>query len=470
MNHMLGVVVLAAGDGTRMRSSVPKVLHPVCGKPLVDHVLATARAVGASHEVLVVAPHTLAPLQARYGDTVGYAVQHERRGTAHAVIQAQPLLQDKVSRVLVLYGPDPLMRVASVERLLALLDAPGGVGALTTFVPPSPTGYGRIIRDAAGHFLRIVEERDASPSERLLTEVNQGVVAYDAAWLWEHLALIQPSARSGELYLTELVALAVAARGPGAIQTLCLDDPSEGLGVNDRVQLAEVEAVMRGRILHRLMLDGVTIIDPGTTYVDAGVQVGQDTTLQPGTILRGKTVIGTNCSIGPYSVIENSVIGNGCVVNASFLEHTVMADGANVGPLSHLRKGSNLGANAHVGNFAEVNRSTLRAGVKQGHFSYIGDADVGENTNIGAGTITANYDGVNKNKTTIGPGAFIGSDTIIIAPRQIGADARTGAGSVVNRDVAPGTTVVGVPARRIKRKIQHEQPPRPEPPPESSAV
>ncbi len=448
----LGVIVLAAGNGTRMRSALPKVLHPICGRPLLDHVLRTAAAVGATAQVVVVGPDTLDQIQAHYGAALGYAVQHERRGTAHAVMQAQPLLEGQVDRVLVLYGPDPLMRPASVAALVALLDVPGAVGANTTFVPPSPAGYGRIVRDEAGQFLRIVEERNATAEERRIAEVNQGVVAYDAAWLWAHLALVQPNAQSGELYLTDLIAQAVAERGPGAIQTLQLDDPAEGLGVNDREQLAEVEAVMRRRILQDLMRGGVTITDPSHTYVDVDVAVGQDTVLLPGTMLRGATTIGTGCTVGPNSVITDSTVGAGCVVMSSVLTSARMDDGANIGPFSHLRSGAHLGPGVHVGNFGEINRSTLHDGVKMGHFSYIGDSDVGAGTNIGAGTITANYDGKTKHKTTIGPGSFIGSDSVIIAPRTLGAGARTGAGSVVNKDVAAGATVVGVPARQVRRR------------------
>ncbi len=455
----LGVVILAAGDGTRMRSALPKVLHSACGVPLVEHVLRTAAALGATERVLVLAPTTLDQLQAHYGDTLQYAVQYERRGTAHALLQAEPLLEGKVDRILVLYGADPTMRARSVQQLVALLDQPGVVGATTTFTPPSPVGYGRIIRDATGHFVRIVEERNATAEQQQIREVNQGVVAYDAAWLWEQLVELRPNERTGEFYLTDLVEWAISERGPGAIATLHLTDPTEGLGVNDRVQLAGVEAVLRERTLHSLMLSGVTVVDPAHTYVDMDISVGQDTVLLPGTILRGATSIGPNCVIGPHCVIENSTIGRGCVVRNSVLEDAIMDDGSNIGPFSHLRKGAHLGPNVHIGNFGEVNRSMLHQGVKMGHFSYIGDADVGAGTNIGAGTITANYDGKNKNHTVIGEGVFIGSDSIIIAPRTIGAGARTGAGSVVNRDVDPDATVVGVPARQIKRKPPVDTPP-----------
>jgi bifunctional UDP-N-acetylglucosamine pyrophosphorylase/glucosamine-1-phosphate N-acetyltransferase len=452
----LGIAVLAAGEGTRMRSSLPKVLHSVAGKPLVEHVLALAAAVGAAETALVVAPDTVDLLHQRLGDRYHYIVQAERLGTGHALMQAQAALEGKVDRVLVLYGADPLMRPESVQRLLTVLDDPDIVGAITTFRPPVPTGYGRILRDADGHAVAIVEERDATPEQRQIAEVNQGVVAYDAAWLWPHLHRLTPSPVKGEYYLTDLVAMAVAERGPGAIATVELQDPSEALGVNDRIELAEAERIMRQRVLLDLMRSGVTVADPNHTYVDTGVEVGQDTILLPGTMLRGNTVIGHNCVIGPNSVIEDSQIGDGCVIKASFLEGAQVEQGTDIGPLSHIRPGSHIGPGVHIGNFAEVKGSTLHDGVKQGHFSYIGDATVGSNVNIGAGTITANYGdkkaqpGTRKHKTVIGANTKIGSDTMLVAPINIGANVVTGAGSVVTKDVPDDATVVGVPARELK--------------------
>ena len=438
-----------------MRSSLPKILHPIAGKPLVEHVLALADAVGGVEAALVVAPDTRDLLRDRLGDRYHYVVQRERLGTGHALLQTQPVLEGRVDRVLVLYGADPLMRPVSVQRLLEALDAPGVVGAITTFRPPNPTGYGRILRNADDQVIGVVEERDATPEQRLIGEVNQGVVAYDAAWLWPHLHQLTPSPVKGEYYLTDLVALAVAERGPGAIATVELDDPSEALGVNDRIELAEAERIMRQRILHDLMRSGVTVVDPNHTYVDVGVEVGQDTTLLPGTMLKTGTKIGRNCVIGPNSVIEASIIADECVIKASFVEHAVIERGTDVGPLSHIRPGSKIGPGVHIGNFAEVKGSTLYEGVKQGHFSYIGDATVGANVNIGAGTITANYGdkkaepGTRKHKTTIGANTKIGSDTMLVAPVNVGANVVTGAGSVVTKDVPDGATVVGVPARPL---------------------
>jgi bifunctional UDP-N-acetylglucosamine pyrophosphorylase/glucosamine-1-phosphate N-acetyltransferase len=453
--NRLGIAILAAGEGTRMRSALPKVLHPIAGRPLIEHVLTLAARLDAAQTVLVVSNDTIDLLQQRWGDRYQYVVQAQRLGTGHALMQTQPVLEGKVERVLVLYGADPLLRFESAQRLLQALDATNAVGAILTFRPPRPTGYGRILRDTKGQVGGIVEERDASSAQRLITEVNQGVVAYDAAWLWPHLQQLTPSLSKGEYYLTDLVAMAVQEHGPGAIAAVELEDPTEALGVNDRIELAEAEAVMRMRILHGLMRNGVTVVAPHHTYVDVGVQVGQDTTLLPGTMLKGATIIGRNCVIGPNSVIEDAQIGDGCTVKASFIESAVLEEGADIGPLSHVRPGSHIGKGVHIGNFGEVNRSTLYEGVKMGHFSYLGDATVGARANIGAGTITANFGekraepGKRKHRTEIGADARIGSDTMLVAPVKVGVGAKTGAGAVVTKDVPDGAVVVGVPAREL---------------------
>ena len=302
----------------------------------------------------------------------------------------------------------------------------------------------------------IVEERDATAAQRLIGEVNQGVVLYDAAWLWPNLGQLRPSPFKHEYYLTDLVARGVAERGPGAIAAIELADAEEALGVNDRIELAEAQRIMQRRVLESLMRAGVTIVDPAHTYIDADVEIGQDTVILPGTFLRGRTRIGRDCVIGPHSVIEDSQIADGCRVKASFMEGAQMDAGCDIGPMSHVRPGTHIGPGVHLGNFAEVNRSTLAAGVKQGHFSYIGDAEVGSNVNIGAGTITANYGdkraepGTHKHRTRIEADVKLGSDTLLVAPVTVGAGAITGAGAVVTKDIPAGAVAVGVPARLVE--------------------
>ncbi len=451
----LGVVVLAAGQGTRMRSQLPKVLHAVAGLTLLEHVARLADHVAAVERVLVLSADTHEAVAAQYGERYIYAIQHERLGTGHAVMQARAALRGKVDEVLVLYGADPLMRPASVEQLVAARRTANAVAAITTFSADPPTGYGRIVRDSAGNVQAIVEERMATPEQRAITEVNQGVAVYAAEWLWAALDELQPNQPSGEYYLTDLVALALQQHGPGSVAAIHLDDPTEALGVNDRLQLAEAGAILNQRKLQQLMADGVTIIDPSSTYIDVDVTVGMDSIIWPGTILRGQTHIGARCALGPQTMIVDSRLGDDCRATYSVIEEARMERGANIGPFGHLRKGAHLLEDVHMGNFGEVKNATLGPGTKMGHFSYVGDAAVGANVNIGAGTITCNFaaDG-RKHRTEIGDNAFIGSDTLLRAPVRVGAGGVTGAGSVVTKDVPPGGVAVGMPARVIR----HSQP------------
>ncbi len=325
---------------------------------------------------------------------------------------------------------------------------------LSPFSPalaPDPTGYGRVIRDDDERVYDIVEEQHATRSQAAIHEVNSGVYCIEAEWLWPHLDLLTAHP-NGEYYLTDLVGIAV--RDGQRVETLRAPI-EETMGINDRIQLAEAEQIMRQRILRDLMLSGVTIEDPATTYVDVGVRVGQDSVLRPGTALRGATTIGERCEIGPSSLIRDCTIGDECLVLASWLESASMESGSRVGPMSRLRPGAHLLPGATVGNFGEVKNATLGSGVKMQHFSFIGDATVGDGTNIGAGTITMNYDGKLKHHTHIGEHAFIGSDTLLRAPVTIGDEATTGAGAVITRDVPPGSLAVGMPAR-IRRRTPSE--------------
>lgn len=470
----LQVVILAAGKGTRMHSRVPKVAHHVGGRPMLEHVLrAAAAAVGTDTEpsapaddsdaddhiplyTVVVGHEREAVVDAvRWsppGGTMRYVTQQALLGTGDAVRCARPMLEPgrtAPATVLVLYGDTPLVRS---ETLRALLDAHQRGGATLTFLTAledRPSDYGRVLRDSAGRVRGVVEMRHATAQELAIGEVNSGIYCFDAAWLWPRLDGLEPHA-NGERYLTDLIA--VAAREGSAIATVRapLD---ETLGVNDRVALAAAERIVHDRVVQALMLAGVTIQDPASTYVECGVRVGQDTILRPGTVLRGATAIGARCEIGPHSVISDSRIGDECVVLASWVESAEMAAGAQIGPMSHLRPGARLAPGVKLGNYAEVKNATLGPEVQMHHFSYIGDASVGARTNIAAGTITANFapDG-SKKRTEIGEDVFIGCDTVFVAPVQIGDGAQTGAISLVRHPVPPLGVAVGAPARVIRQR------------------
>lgn len=445
----LDVVILAAGQGTRMESSLPKVLHPLGGQPMVRYSIQAARAVSQRPPVLVVG-HGEEQVREVVGDAARYVVQAEQLGTGHAVMQARAMLEGQSGTVVVTYADMPLLTAGTIEAMCDAQQASGGPLTMLTHLTDTPRGFGRIVRDAeTGRVQAIVEAAQATPEQLAIREVNVGVYCFDAAWLWSHLDAI-PLSPKGEYYLTDLVEIAV--REGGNVTALAAGDADEVLGINTRVHLAEAEAALRRRVNERLMLAGVTLIDPATTYVHPTVTVGRDTVIMPNTYLWGSTKIGENCVVGPNSLVRDSRVGDGCEIRASVVEHAVLEDDVDIGPFAHLRRGAYLETGVHMGNFGEVKNSRLRRGVKMGHFSYIGDGDIGEDTNIGAGTITCNYDGVRKNKTVTGKGVFIGSDTMLVAPVTLGDGARTGAGSVVTKDVPPGTLVYGVPARAPERK------------------
>jgi bifunctional UDP-N-acetylglucosamine pyrophosphorylase / glucosamine-1-phosphate N-acetyltransferase len=440
------VVILAAGDSTRMHSKTPKVLHELAGRPLIEYSVRLAQAITPNRPTLVVGRNADAVI-AQVGDRASYAHQAQRLGTGHAVMQARPLLEGSSETVLVFYADMPLVTSESMQALLALHErnrAQGGVLSMLTFDHHSPRGFGRIVRNSAGDVLAIVEEADCTPEQLRIVELNPGLYCYDANWLWRSLDEITVSPK-GEYYLTDLVAIAVSQQR----QVLAhkVSDAIEMLGINTRVHLAEAEALMRARINRRWMEAGVTITDPVVTYIDDTVEIGRDTVLHSGVHLRGQCRIGEDCRIGPDTTVVDTVIGKGCRVQYAVLEQAFLEDHVEVGPFAHLRTGAHLATGVHMGNFGEVKNSYLGPGVKMGHFSYIGDATIGQKVNVGAGAITCNYDGSRKHHTTIGDHAFIGSDTMLVAPVTVGAGARTGAGSVVTHDVPPGELALGVPAR-----------------------
>jgi bifunctional UDP-N-acetylglucosamine pyrophosphorylase/glucosamine-1-phosphate N-acetyltransferase len=439
--------VLAAGQSKRMRSKTPKILHPLAGKPLLRWPVDAAIAAGA-RPVVVLSPEVEASGRAILPSGTAVAVQREMRGTGDAVRVALGAVPDTEGEVFVLYGDTPTLGPKTLERLRALRAERGAAVAILTAKVGTDNGYGRIVRDDRGDVRRIVELRLATDAERELPESNLGAYAIDLAWLRATIGSLVANA-TGEVFFTDIVALAIA--GGKRVAAFCTPDQGEGMGVNTRVELAAAETILRRRIRERLMLDGATFHDPDSTSVDDGVRIAADAVIERGCVLEGTTVIGADSRVGPYSVLRDTTIGARCVVEASVLEGATCEDDVRIGPYSHLRPGAYLEQGVGMGNFGEVKAARLRKGAKMHHFSYVGDADVGERVNIGAGAITMNYDGVNKHRTTIGNDAFIGSDTLLRAPITIGEGAVTGAGAVVTKDVAAGMLAVGVPARAIKR-------------------
>lgn len=438
-------IVLAAGLSTRFKSERPKVVHPLAGRPMIRHVLEALEAAGCPIPPVVVIGPDASVVQEAAGPGARFVIQPEPRGTGDAARWAEPVLRGQVDHILITYGDLPLVRPETFRRLIETHQARGATLTFLTAHRADPTGYGRVVRDPEGRALRIVEEAEAGPEERRLPEINVGVYVIREPWLWPALARLQPSPAKGEIYLTDLVALA-AAEGM-RVETVALEDPEEALGINTRVQLAEAERILRRRINTRWMLEGVTLLDPDRVYIEAGVRIGPDTVIYPDTYLEGETRIGRRCRIGPNTILRDAVLGDDCVVEASVVEGAVLADRVRVGPFAHLRPGTRLAEAVHVGNFAEIKNSVIGPRTRMHHFGYLGDATVGADVNIGAGTVTCNYDGVRKHPTIIEDEAFIGSDTMLVAPVRVGRKAKTGAGAVVTRDVPPETLVYGVPAR-----------------------
>jgi bifunctional UDP-N-acetylglucosamine pyrophosphorylase/glucosamine-1-phosphate N-acetyltransferase len=435
---------MAAGQGTRMRSGLPKVAHPLAGLPVVRHVVDCARAAGVDDVIVVVgASDAASAVRGAAGNDVRFAVQSQPLGTGDAVASAREAA-GAARNILILNGDVPLVLPSTLDRLMSAieaLDAPD-LALLTASVPLESYGF---LEMEDGRVTRIVETKGADEIDRSAERyINAGQYAARAEWLWSRLDSID-AAPSGERYLTALAAMAHAEGNPAV--AVVAEEAAEVRGINDRIQLAEAEAILRDRIRRRHMLAGVTLLDPATTYIDSAVTIAADTTIAPNTHILGDVSIGSGCMIGPGTLVRDSRIGDRCAVRFSMIEESTVEDDVDIGPYSHLRPGSYICSDVHIGNFAEVKSSRLGRGAKMGHFSYIGDAEVGADVNIGAGTITANYDGAQKHRTVIGDGAFIGSDTMLVAPVRIGARARTSAGSVVNRDVPDGMTAIGAPAR-----------------------
>jgi len=462
MNQNLEVIILAAGKGTRMKSAKIKLLHRAAGRPIVDYVLDLATGLCPTPPVMIVG-HQGEDVQQSVGARARYAVQADQLGTGHAVLQAAPLLEPEGiagKRILILSGDVPLTRPQTLQRLLDEHERNGNALTLLTMKLPDPAMYGRIARDDSGAVTRIVEAKDASDEQKRIDEVNAGIYVFNGEHLFDNLRNLKPENAQKEYYLTDL--LAVIRDAGSRVGAVIADDPIEALGVNSRSELAQVENEIQRRVVEQLMSDGVTFRNPSTVVIDSTVTIGQDTVVYPFVTLEGTTRIGSDCVIDPGVHLVNVTVGNSVhLKTGTVAEDAVIEDESTVGPYAHLRPGTKLGRKVKVGNFVETKKAVFEAGAKASHLSYIGDAEIGANVNIGAGTITCNYDGVNKHKTILEDGVFIGSDTQLVAPVRVGRGAYVGAGSTITKDVpadalalsrTPQKNVEGWAARKKKKQ------------------
>jgi bifunctional UDP-N-acetylglucosamine pyrophosphorylase/glucosamine-1-phosphate N-acetyltransferase len=430
-----------------MESDQPKVLHELAGRPLIQWVVRIVEEATQEKPYVVVQPEAGSVREALATD-VHFIVQPEPLGTGHAVAQAQTEIASRADLVLVTYSDMPLISAETYQALISAQGENQGPLTILSVRGDESRGFGRVLRDEDGQVRGIVEQARASPAQLSIREFNVGAYCFQAEWLWGALSQLGQS-ESGEYYLTDLIELAVSqGRRVGSVE---VQDPEEAIGINTRVHLAEAEAAMRRRINRRWMARGVTLQDPNSAYIGPDVELARDVVILANTHLEGGTRVGTGTRIGPNSIVRDAVIGERCCLISSFVDRASLGDDVSVGPFARLRKGARLANGVYIGNFGEVKNSTLAAGVKAGHFCYLGDAEIGPEVNIGAGTITCNFDGKTKHKTVIEEGAFIGSDTMLVAPVHIGKGAHTGAGAVVNRDVPAYSMAVGVPARVIRR-------------------
>jgi bifunctional UDP-N-acetylglucosamine pyrophosphorylase / glucosamine-1-phosphate N-acetyltransferase len=425
-------IVLAAGQGKRMKSKLYKVLHPVCGKPMVGHVTDVLEQLGVKRKVVVVG-HGAEAVKAYLGDRAEYALQEQQLGTGHAVMQTRALLAEEEGLTILVYGDTPLITAESLRRMMDLHREQGAAVTLLTALFEQPQGLGRIIRNERGHVTEIVEQKDCSPEQDAIKEINAGTYCFDNRKLFEALSKINNNNAQNEYYLTDVIGI-LREQGE-TIAAYCTPDWIESIGVNDRLALSEAEQYMRERINRKHMLNGVTLIDPTATYIEADVQIGSDTIVYPGSFLRGQTRIGEECIIGPNSDITDATIGHRVQIKQSVLLECKVGDETTIGPFAYLRPGADLGAKVKIGDFVEIKNATLGEGTKVSHLSYVGDAKVGKNVNIGCGAITVNYDGYNKHLTEVEDDAFVGSNVNLIAPVKVGKGAYVVAGSTITHDV-----------------------------------
>lgn len=426
------VVILAAGKGTRMKSKLYKVLHEVCGKAMVEHVVDQAEAIKPSKIVAVVG-HGAEAVEEKLGNRVDFALQAEQLGTGHAVLQAGDLLEHEQGSTLVINGDTPLLTAATFEKLFAAHDASDAKATVLTAAAPDSTGYGRVIRDAQGNVLKIVEQKDANEQEQAVTEINTGVFVFDNEALFSSLHKVTNDNAQGEYYLTDVMEiLREQGESIGAYQTADFD---ETMGVNDRVALARANQLMQARINRAHMVNGVSFVDSASTYIDSTVEIGNDTIIEANVVLKGNTKIGSDCQIQSGSRIVDSTIGDNVVVTSSTIEGSIMHDNTDIGPNSHLRPGAEIMPGAHIGNFVEVKKAVIGENSKVGHLTYVGDATIGKDVNIGCGVVFVNYDGVQKFHSTIGDKCFIGSNSNIISPVVMEPNSFIAAGSTITNDV-----------------------------------
>ena len=425
-------VVLAAGQGTRMKSKLYKVLHPVCGKPMVEHVIDHIGSLDVERVVTVVG-HGAELVQETLGNKSEYVLQAEQLGTAHAVQQAEPILKGLTGTTLVVCGDTPLIRPETMQALLDHHASENAKATILTAVTDNPTGYGRILRNEDGQVSQIVEQKDATQEQQLVKEINTGTYCFDNEALFEALKQVKNENAQGEYYLPDVIE--ILQKQGEVVAAHVTDSFDETLGVNDRFALSQAEELMRARINERHMRNGVTIINPATTHISADAIIGSDSVILPGVIIEGKTVIGEDCKIGPNSHIVDSKIGNATTIHSSVVLNSQVGDETAVGPFAHLRPESSLGNHVKIGNFVEVKKSTLGDDTKVSHLSYIGDAEVGSNVNIGCGSITVNYDGKNKFKTTIEDDVFVGCNSNLVAPVTLRKGSFIAAGSTITKEV-----------------------------------
>ncbi|MEJ2717660.1 MAG: bifunctional UDP-N-acetylglucosamine diphosphorylase/glucosamine-1-phosphate N-acetyltransferase GlmU [Deltaproteobacteria bacterium] len=440
-------IVLAAGKGTRMKSNLCKVLHPLAGRPMISYVTDTVESSGIGKTVVIVGHQADEVKRSIPGGGIEFVLQEPQLGTGHAVMAARKVLDSFEGDVLILCGDVPLIRPATIQGFMEYhREKDSRLTVVTTFVE-NPMGYGRIIRNESGEVARIVEEKDCDPDEATVKEINTGIFLGSAQLVFSLLERIQPDNAQGEYYLTDIVAQ--AARESVPVHGLILEDSQEVIGINTRSDLAKVSRIIRGRIRERLMSEGVTLIDPESAYIDEAVRIGPDTVIHPSVTLLGQTVIGRDCVIEPGVLMSDCVVGDGVTIMlGSRLDSAVIDDGTSIGPMAHLRPGANIGKNARIGNFVEVKKTVVGDGSKAAHLTYLGDSTIGKDVNIGCGTITCNYDGRHKHPTVIHDRCFVGSDVQFIAPVEIGEGSLIGAGSTITRDVPPGTLAVS----RAKQK------------------